>query len=135
MEIFRREYRTITVNGRTYTSVEEMPPDVREQFEKAMGLLADKNNNGIPDAFEGPQEPGVSAVVNKVVTHIDGVTTGARPMSSQPSNQIRPLLQASWSSNGPSGGGGGITLSWPTLIALLATVAVIGAAIMWYLRQ
>ena len=120
MEIFKRELRTITLNGRTYNSVEEMPPDVREQFEKAMSLLADKNNNGIPDALEGGK-------YDTMVSHRSGVTTRVDLSPLQ-----RPLLQASWMSR--TSGGGGISLSWPTLLALLATVAVIGAAIMWYAR-
>ena len=130
MEIIKREFRTITVNGQTYTNVDEMPPEVREQYAKAMAMLADRNDNGIPDAFGGSPQPGVHAVVNKVVRHIDGVTIGRSPASAGSSSQNRPLLHASWSTSAPAGGG--ITLSWPTLLALLATVAVIGAAIMWY---
>src|SRR5690348_359527 len=116
MEIFRRESRTITVNGRTYSSVDEMPPDVRAQFEKAMALLADKNKNGIPDAFETPPDPnGIRGLLQDVATK--SAATG------------KPRFQASWSTRSGGGGSGGITLSWPTLIALLATVAVIGGAI------
>jgi len=60
----------IVIDGKTYSSVEEMPEDVRRKYESAMqklgnnqgklpnllqnaDLFADKNNNGIPDAFEG----------------------------------------------------------------------------------
>jgi hypothetical protein len=124
MEIFKREVRTITVNGRPYSSPEEMPPEVREQFEKAMSMLADKNNNGIPDALEGGK-------YDTMVSHRSGVTTR---VDLSPAN--RPLFQASWSRSSSSGGSGtgGITLSWPTLLALLATVAVIGGAIVYYTR-
>ena len=62
--------RLIVIDGKTYTSVNEMPEDVRQKYEQAMGslndqnqnqapnvlsagsLLSDKNNNGIPDIFE-----------------------------------------------------------------------------------
>ena len=60
----------IVIDGKTYKSVAEMPEDVRKSYEAAMrsldqnqngkldmlensNLLADKNNNGIPDVFEG----------------------------------------------------------------------------------
>jgi hypothetical protein len=48
---------SITVNGQTYSSIEEMPPEVRRQYEFAMGLLADKDGNGIPDVLEGRDVP------------------------------------------------------------------------------
>jgi hypothetical protein len=41
----------ITVNGQSYSSPDEMPPDIRAQYEKAMSML-DRNQNGIPDALE-----------------------------------------------------------------------------------
>jgi hypothetical protein len=44
---------TIVFNGKTYNSVDEMPPEVRQAYEKVVGLFADKNQNGIPDVFEG----------------------------------------------------------------------------------
>ncbi len=51
---------TIVFYGKTYNSVDEMPADVRQAYEQTMstcgamgaGLLADANNNGIPDMLE-----------------------------------------------------------------------------------
>lgn len=43
----------IIFNGKEYTRIEDMPPEVRQAYEQAMGLLADKNQNGIPDIMEG----------------------------------------------------------------------------------
>jgi len=62
--------KLIVIDGKTYKSVDEMPEDVRRSYESAMrqmdrnpistsaplknlDVFADKNNNGIPDAFEG----------------------------------------------------------------------------------
>jgi hypothetical protein len=42
----------IVINGKTYNSVNEMPEDVRKQYEQAMNSLRDENGNQIPDAFE-----------------------------------------------------------------------------------
>jgi hypothetical protein len=64
----------ITVNGREYNGIEEMPPDVRAQYERAMSLLADKNKNGVPDILEGANvrpAPGADAgkpLLSSIVT-------------------------------------------------------------------
>src|SRR6185436_20830679 len=51
----------IFFNGQEYSSVEDMPPDVRQAYEQMMGMFVDKNANGLPDAFEGMlQARGVS---------------------------------------------------------------------------
>ena len=44
--------KIIVIDGTTYHSVEEMPPDIRQKYEQAMRSLGDANNNQIPDAFE-----------------------------------------------------------------------------------
>jgi hypothetical protein len=44
--------KIIVIDGKTYKSVEEMPPDVRQKYERAMQSLGDANGNRIPDAFE-----------------------------------------------------------------------------------
>ena len=41
----------IVIEGKTYKSVDEMPPDVRKKYEAAIRNL-DKNQNGIPDLLE-----------------------------------------------------------------------------------
>src|SRR4051794_22561631 len=43
---------TITFNGKTYNSLDEMPPDVRAQYATISGILADKYQNGVPDIME-----------------------------------------------------------------------------------
>ena len=43
----------ITVNGREHQRVDEMPPEVRRQYERAMSMLADADGNGVPDILEG----------------------------------------------------------------------------------
>ena len=44
--------KMIVIDGKTYKSVEEMPPDVRQKYERAMQSLGDANGNRTPDAFE-----------------------------------------------------------------------------------
>jgi hypothetical protein len=54
----------IVVNGKSYSNLDEMPPDVRQSYEQTMGLLADKNQNGMPDIFEGMTGAGDIQVQN-----------------------------------------------------------------------
>src|SRR5215208_1377402 len=44
--------KLIVIDGKTYNSVDEMPPEIRQKYEQAMRSLGDANNNQIPDAFE-----------------------------------------------------------------------------------
>ena len=45
--------QTITFNGKTYRSLEDMPPEVRQAYESLIQIMADQNQNGVPDLFEG----------------------------------------------------------------------------------
>src|SRR5574341_1825258 len=51
----------ILVNGQVYEGLDELPPEVRTQYEQAMAAV-DKNRNGIPDFVEGMLN--VSATIN-----------------------------------------------------------------------
>ncbi len=44
--------KLIVIDGKTYKSVEEIPEDVRRNYESAMSQLADNDKNGIPDVLE-----------------------------------------------------------------------------------
>jgi len=44
--------KIIVIDGKTYKSVDEMPEDVRKNYESAMSQLGDKDRNGIPDMLE-----------------------------------------------------------------------------------
>ena len=47
--------KIIVIDGKTYHSVAEMPPDIRQKYEQAMQTLGDANRDQIPDAFEAMQ--------------------------------------------------------------------------------
>ena len=124
---------TITVNGQTYNSVDEMPPDVRRQYEQVMSLMADRNNNGVPDIMEGGELPRVPpGGQNTVISHVTTTTHqfGAGEM-------LRPKAKVleSREFGGGSGGGGGVTIhfSWSTVFALLAVVAI--ALVIWWVKR
>ena len=42
----------IIADGKSYNSIDELPPEVRAKYEQAMGAM-DANRNGVPDFMEG----------------------------------------------------------------------------------
>jgi hypothetical protein len=44
---------TINFNGQEYDSPEAMPPEVRQLYQMMADMLADKNQDGLPDIFAG----------------------------------------------------------------------------------
>ena len=59
----------ITFNGTEYDGIEQMPPDVRQQYLEIVRALGDADGNGVPDVLEKTGSPGVitkeSIVFNK----------------------------------------------------------------------
>jgi len=53
----------VIYQGQVYTNVDEMPPEVRQAYQKAMSVFADADHDGIPDIFQGRAmpRPGLSA--------------------------------------------------------------------------
>lgn len=126
------EYSTwteITVNGKTYHSVDEMPPDVRAQYERMQSMLVDKNNNGIPDIAEDG--------TNRA-TFVQQVATSTRtvPMGGSMSGSMRgsPSIRTLGSSTS-RGSGGDVQMSRAALIALLVGVALVAAGVTWILSR
>ena len=54
---------TIIFNGKTYNSIDEMPPEARQAYEQVAHMLVDKNGNGIPDFLEGDMVKNIMSVV------------------------------------------------------------------------
>ena len=59
--------RLIVIDGKTYNSVNEMPPDVRTKYEQAMAGIKDTNSDGFPDFVEEAKPTLVSNVMKFVV--------------------------------------------------------------------
>ncbi|MCA1554633.1 MAG: hypothetical protein LC737_09675 [Chloroflexi bacterium] len=57
----------VVFNGKTYNSVDEMPPDARNGYEQAMSVFADKNQNGVPDIFEGKNVAATNFTTSTII--------------------------------------------------------------------
>ena len=62
----------IIFNGKDYSSLDEMPPEARQAYEQMMNVLADRNQDGMPDLFEGLASLQNTLSVNAI--HVDGQT-------------------------------------------------------------
>ena len=72
--------KVIVIDGRTYNSVNDMPPEVRRKYEQAMRLLQEANDNRVPDAFESVASDPMSILADKnkdgVPDVLENLTTG-----------------------------------------------------------
>ena len=71
--------KVIVIDGKTYNSVEEMPPEVRQKYEQGMSSLANASGNSIPDALENiftdKDKNGVPDIVENLVAGQAAVTS------------------------------------------------------------
>jgi len=72
----------ITFNGKTYRSVDEMPPAVRKAYEKIISIVGDADRDGLPDILQGQVPEGAEPMAfhynGKTYTNIDELPAEAR---------------------------------------------------------
>jgi hypothetical protein len=147
----------ITVNGRTYDSVDQMPPEVRAEFQRAMSMLADRDGNGIPDILEGKaseaagQTSGAAVVQTSTRFTVNGqhydrwenvpekyrmllAKAGHAPPGVRDSND--PALTDT--GDGPDAATPQriitFPLTGPRLVLVIFAIAVLATIVMWLLR-
>jgi hypothetical protein len=141
-----RTFTKIMINGRTYTSVEEMPPDVRRQYEETMAKLSvDKNNNGIPDFAEQPGGNAVVTYTQHDITSAEDLPPEAKAaiadfMSNRmPAGLDRSPGTVSYQSpmiRVPSVQSGfTVHFTWAMLVAMAAIVAIVCAVAWWVVTR
>ena len=108
----------IIADGKTYNSLDELPPEVRAKYEQAMSAM-DANRNGVPDFMEGmmnmPNQPTNNAAVSFG-------TPSPPPASHQP-------MPVSATIEPESSGGWVLTLAGILLVGLCLVAAAAGV---WY---
>ncbi len=57
--------KIIVIDGKTYHSAEEMPPDIRQKYEEVMRSLGDTNGNRVPDLFESVLSQPANVLADK----------------------------------------------------------------------
>ncbi len=73
--------KIIVIDGKTYKSVDEMPEDVRKNYESAMSQLGDKDRNGIPDVLKNltnladQNKNGMSDSIEGMISNVISSTT------------------------------------------------------------
>ena len=109
----------VLFDGREYNSLDDLPPDARAKYEKAMGTL-DANRNGIPDFVEGMM--GVSqsqSTVSVSAPSFEADTTRHAPRQPMP---VTPTIEPDRSN--------GLLLALLAIVLLFACAAA-GIGI-WY---
>jgi cation transport regulator ChaB len=106
------------VDGQAYNSIDQLPPEIRAQYEQAMGAI-DKNRNGIPDFLEGMMNMQTQAAPAQPTFDYPADTTRH---ASRPPQPVSPSI-APDTSNG-----------WMLALALLGLLflCAAGAAGVWY---
>jgi hypothetical protein len=125
-----------TVNGQTYNSIDEMPPDVRQKFQDAMSKLADRDGNGIPDIMEGKGDPNaIGTSVRTTQSFIVGARDAQilRDLPPDASMRVMSKMHGTLGENSP--GGITIRLTGPALLLLTIVVAVAVVLIIWALQR
>jgi hypothetical protein len=130
----------ITIDGQTYNSLNEVPAEIRKKYEQALNLLADRNNNGIPDVLEGKADAGKAVVVESIRRFVVNGRQYDR-FEDLPPDVRQAMAQASGGPSGTSTAGAhlirqtrpsnagmepdGITihLSWSTVLAAVLAIA------------
>ncbi|MDN5923475.1 MAG: hypothetical protein L0H70_00580 [Xanthomonadales bacterium] len=121
-------FTQFTIGGKTYNSVEQMPPDVRTQFEEIQRSLVDNNHNGMLDIAEGDGS-GVT-----VIEH-NNVSINSSPID-QSILASKGKLSAKHTLDLMAGGrvDEQLQLSRGTLLKLMAGVALFAALVVWLLK-
>ena len=70
----------IIFNGQEYASAEAMPEGVRQAYQQALALLADADQNGIPDILERGTGGNVIAIHHSTITVNGRTYDGVRDM-------------------------------------------------------
>ena len=60
---------TFVINGKTYRSLEEMPPDVRAQWDAMQAMFTDKDQNGMPDMMDDMAESGATMMQSSTIVY------------------------------------------------------------------
>jgi hypothetical protein len=129
---------TITVNGQKFDSIEQMPPDVREQYERAMNPLTDREGNSIPDVIEGKVNATTLNPATTVVTKTTSrLVVNGREISADdvPAN-VNSLLRIAGAGQASSGSHVlfqhtlHFPLSWSSIFGIISVLSLI-AFLVW----
>ena len=111
---------SFVVDGKTYNSVDDLPPDARARYEQSMGSL-DGNRNGMPDFLEGMLKVS-NQTAQPAITTTNYTPETTRSVARQPMPVSSPTIEPE-SSNG-----------WMLAVAALALLFLCAAGVagIWY---
>jgi hypothetical protein len=132
----------IIINGQEFSDIDQMPPDVRQQYDKAMSLLADRDGNGVPDILEGKANPnssntaGNSVVIKRTTSRV--IVNGRECTADGLPSAVKSLLSFSASSNVAGSPplvqkAVAFRLNRSTIFAIISVLSL-GALVCWILR-
>lgn len=87
----------IHFEGRDYDTPEQMTPEARARYEKAVKMLPDRDSNGIPDLLESdgtarPVPPVVSSALPTEALPVDGARISGPGVNVPPTSARKPAV-------------------------------------------
>ena len=76
---------TIIYQGKTYNNADDLPPEARSKYKKAMSTLADRDGDGIPDILQG-------SASNADITQADHSTGTTASDSAEKLRKLKEML-------------------------------------------
>ena len=95
---------TIFFNGIQYPYPQDMPPEVRQAYEQALGMLADRDGNGLPDIFDrmagqGMPDAGLRLGHSSTTIVVDGQVYSSPDDLPAEARQKYEQASAAWDAN------------------------------------
>ena len=141
----------IVINGREYDGIDQMPPDVRQQYLQLVGSLGDADRNGVPDVLERPGSSSVEvntsiiyngreykdrselpAEVREILERMPPPQPGATPTRVEVQTKVlsNKDISARWLSGGESKTPG-LRLSIPWVLITILLVMIVILLFLW----
>jgi len=84
---------TIRFNGKTYNDLAEMPATERKAYDQMAAMFADKNQNGVPDIFEGDVVQNIMSFATNTTVTVNGEQKSLDSMPPETREKLEKALE------------------------------------------
>jgi hypothetical protein len=84
---------TIKFNGKTYNDIAEMPATERQAYDYFTSMFSDKDQNGVPDIFEGDVVHNIMNFASNTTVTVNGEQKSLNSLPPETRERVEKALQ------------------------------------------